>query len=450
MERVHLNFLGPFTPSSSGNEYILMVVCQFSKWIEAYPVKDCRTETVVRLLVDNFISRFGCLSQIHTDQGSSFTSRLFQSVCRLLEITKTRTTPYRPCSNGQVEWYNRTLLAIIRCYLGSGVKDWDRDLSVLTGSIRALPNRQTGCTPNMLMLGREVTQPLDLVFGDVTREIEKEPQYLIELRARLNRAHALAREKIEVAQKIQQTYYNANKRQSDYEPGDLVLMVNKSRIPGVSQKLMPVYRGPYMVQDVLTPVLLRVRDRKRCKVVHHDMIKRCNDRFVTLWMRRMRSHFLQGDLHPRGSSLDGSGTQGDDPGDSSSDESTMPEDHTADPSSDGSAMQRVTPAGPVSDGSEWDTAWIQCDLCQKWRRVHRRLAEEFGDGVPWDCSLNSDESADQCSIPEEDSSDWTCMLEESNLTYTVGGASSVEPRQDSQDLVYSRKGRLINRPVRFR
>ena len=319
------------------------------------------------------------------------------------------------------------------------MKDLDRDLSVLTGSIRALPNRQTGFTPNMFMLGREVTQPLDLVFGDVTREIENEPQYLIELRARLK-----------VAQKIQQTYYNVNKRQSDYEPGDLVLMVNKSRIPGVSQKLMPVYRGPYMVQDVLTPVLLRVRDRRRCKVVHHDMIKRCNDRFVPLWMRRMRSHFLQGDHHPRGSSSDGSGTQGDDLGDSSSDESTMPEDHTADPSSDGSAMQRVTPAAPVSDGSELDTAWIQCDLCQKWRRVHRRLAEEFGDGVPWDCSLNSDESADQCSITEEDSSDWTHMLEESNLTYTVGGASSVEPKQDSQDLVYSRKGRLINRPVRFR
>jgi transposase InsO family protein len=44
--------------------------------------------------------------EIHTDQGRNFESKLFGLLCELLEIAKTRTTPYRPSSNGQVEKYN--------------------------------------------------------------------------------------------------------------------------------------------------------------------------------------------------------------------------------------------------------------------------------------------------------------------------------------------------------
>ena len=38
--------------------------------------------------------------QIHSDQGREFEGALFQEMCNLLQIDKTRTTPWRPCSNG--------------------------------------------------------------------------------------------------------------------------------------------------------------------------------------------------------------------------------------------------------------------------------------------------------------------------------------------------------------
>ena len=80
-----------------------MLVDQFTKWLEAYPLPDQTAVTVARAVVDNFISRFGCPMVIHTDQGRNFESDLFKAVCTLLEISKTRTTPTHPCSNGQVE-----------------------------------------------------------------------------------------------------------------------------------------------------------------------------------------------------------------------------------------------------------------------------------------------------------------------------------------------------------
>ena len=185
MERLHIDILGPLPKSSKGDCYILMVICQFTKWLEAYPIADQTAEQVAKLVVDSFISRFGILTMIQTDQGANSTSALFQSVCDLLEMVKTRTSPYRPCSNGQIERYNHT-----RCHLKSSDKS-DEDLPLLTSAIRSLPNRQTRFLPNFLMLGREVTLLAALLVpesGSVGDE-------------RL--AHALVRKHLQVSQKRQ-------------------------------------------------------------------------------------------------------------------------------------------------------------------------------------------------------------------------------------------------------
>ena len=38
MERVHLDFMGPLPKTKRGNEHILMMVDQFTKWMECIPV----------------------------------------------------------------------------------------------------------------------------------------------------------------------------------------------------------------------------------------------------------------------------------------------------------------------------------------------------------------------------------------------------------------------------
>ncbi len=43
MERVHMDLLGPFNESYKGNKYILMIVHQFTKWVDCtYPRPVCR------------------------------------------------------------------------------------------------------------------------------------------------------------------------------------------------------------------------------------------------------------------------------------------------------------------------------------------------------------------------------------------------------------------------
>ena len=94
-----------------------MIADQLTKWLECFPIPDQNAETVATFVVEGFISRFGCPLQIHTDQGCNFTGNLFTQVCQLLQIVKTRTTPYHPTLNAQVERFNKTLLQIVQAYL---------------------------------------------------------------------------------------------------------------------------------------------------------------------------------------------------------------------------------------------------------------------------------------------------------------------------------------------
>ncbi len=120
--------------------------------------------------------------QMHSHQGRQFESRLFQTLCEKLEIAKTRTTPYRPSSNGQVERVNRMLLQSIQCYLDGKQQRWDEYLPLIAMSIQATENRFTGFTPNMMMLGREVNTPLEIITGVArVNSAEQDPPTMCEI-----------------------------------------------------------------------------------------------------------------------------------------------------------------------------------------------------------------------------------------------------------------------------
>ena len=87
-----------------------------------------------------------------------------KEVSDLLNIVKTRNTPYHPSANGQLEHMNHTILQIVRCFIRGQQEDWDLHLATVGMAISSTVNRQTGFTPKFLMLGREVLHPPDLML----------------------------------------------------------------------------------------------------------------------------------------------------------------------------------------------------------------------------------------------------------------------------------------------
>ena len=103
MDRIQIDLLGPLPESTSRNKYVLVIIDQFSKWVQAYALPHQGSELVAEKLVKEFIAVFVVSLELHSDQGSSFQSELFKELCRPLQILQTKATPYHPTSNGQVE-----------------------------------------------------------------------------------------------------------------------------------------------------------------------------------------------------------------------------------------------------------------------------------------------------------------------------------------------------------
>ena len=59
--------------SKEGNRYVLVITDYYTKWAEAYPMKDMKAEIVARVLIRDMLTRHGAPEKIITDRGSQFT-----------------------------------------------------------------------------------------------------------------------------------------------------------------------------------------------------------------------------------------------------------------------------------------------------------------------------------------------------------------------------------------
>jgi hypothetical protein len=251
----------------------------FTNWVEIFPVPDQTAVTCATKIVDEVISRFGCPLDFHSDQGSNFQSVVFNDLCRLLEIRKTRTSPRHPQCNGKVERFNQTLVRMIKSYLKGEQRDWDLHLGCLAAAYRATPHEATGLTPNLLMLGREVKLPGEIICGKIptcsNEGLSSYCKYVDNLKAKMQHAHDVARKHLSKSVERALGRSDAKKSICQYKVGDSVWYLDELRSVDESSKLRPLYTGPYIIVQKLGEVDYKIQfdPSGRSRIVHHDKLK---------------------------------------------------------------------------------------------------------------------------------------------------------------------------------
>ena len=149
MERISIDFKGPL-PTRSCNAYLLTVVDEYSRFPFAFPCPNMQSSTIIKCL-DQLFTLCGMPSYIHSDRGAAFLSRELKQYLAERGIATSKTTPYHPIGNGQVERYNGIIWKGVRLSLKSANlpdSKWEQVLPDVLHSIRSLLSTSTNTTPH--------------------------------------------------------------------------------------------------------------------------------------------------------------------------------------------------------------------------------------------------------------------------------------------------------------
>lgn len=176
-DHINVDLVGPLPPSR-GYTHLFTIVDRFTRWPEAIPLSDTSASSCARAVVTHWVSRFGIPSEISSDKGAQFTSKLWEAMAQLLGMQHRTTTAYHPQANGLVERFHRTLKAALRARLTS--PNWVDELPWVLLGIRTAPKEDLNSSSAELVYGAPLTVPGDFIAA---RTSAPQPsKFLLELR----------------------------------------------------------------------------------------------------------------------------------------------------------------------------------------------------------------------------------------------------------------------------
>ena len=278
MQIVATDILEPLPLTPNGNSYLLVAIDYFTRWVEAYPIPNQEAVTVANKLTKEFFFRFSLPEQLHSDQGRQFESNVISKMCELLNINKSRTTPYHPQGDGLVECFNRTLLDMLSTTMKDRHDTWEDHVQSTCLAYNTSVQPTTGYTPFYLMFGRQARIPVDIMFGS-NQSTEPSPSaYAFNLKQSLASAYNQVREKMGVTFQRQKQFYDKKIHGNPFQVGDLVWLHSTVVPTGQVKKFHHPWTGPYEVIKRLSDATYRIVNtqlKRQRLVVHFDRLKLC-------------------------------------------------------------------------------------------------------------------------------------------------------------------------------
>ena len=251
--------------TARGKDAIAVFVDRLTKMVHfAATTSDLDTMGYAQLFVSNVVRLHGLPSEIISDRGPQFSSKLWESICALLNVQIKMSSAYHPQTDGQTERANRVLEEMLRAFVGPLQDDWDDLLPMAEFAVNAAWQESVRETPFFLNYGRHPVTPA--THGLPTASHPAAADLATRIRTSVERAQRL----LQGAQDRQKRYADARRRERSFAEGERVLLSTRNirlRTPG-TQKLMPLFVGPFTVAKRIGKLAYRLELPTALKKLH--------------------------------------------------------------------------------------------------------------------------------------------------------------------------------------
>ena len=177
-------------------------------------------------------------------------------------IKKSRTTAYHPEGDGMVEWFNRTLLQLLRSYTEQQ-EEWERYLPFVLFAYRTAVHTSTGVSPFEMMFGHPLVQnPFP------TRTAYDAVSYQSQLRTKLAQLSDFVETQLAQAAHKQKSAYDQHTQQRAFKINQSVWLSSPT-----AGKFDAKWEGGWKIKTVQGPTTYTITDGRRTKTVHVNRLR---------------------------------------------------------------------------------------------------------------------------------------------------------------------------------
>ena len=246
-DTVSVDYIERLIPDSEGNNMIIVIVDNFSRFTDLYPAKSTNAMGAAQALL-SFSGRYATPNCFCTDKGKSFANDVVKELTESLGVSHHFTPAYSKEQNAIVERQNKEVMRHLRNIVFDKrvAANWSKYLPLVQRIINTSVNSATGITP------AEAVFPNGLVL-DRSLVSDENPIYMSSYISELQRAQAriIAVAEQNLREKDNKHMESYSKERTEFPSGSYVLAEHRPNTlrRGPKSKLLPFLRGPLLVKS---------------------------------------------------------------------------------------------------------------------------------------------------------------------------------------------------------
>ena len=151
--------------------------------------------------------------------------------------------------------------------------------------------------PNLLMLGREVRLPAEIMFRSGTSHVGETVtsygEFVDHLKERKQKAHELARSRLGVVAEREKKPHDFKMHLKQYHQDDLLWVRTDKNQLHMTPELQCAYQGPYLVLHRVYDLdhVIQLDTRGKRQLIHHDHLKPYEGQIRLKWSKKALKQF---------------------------------------------------------------------------------------------------------------------------------------------------------------